>query len=182
MTARWQTTRRLRRAAWRRRAWSTRRTTCRRRPTPATSRPPRFRATTRTPTRSRPGTDCSTSPSRCRTCSRSAAGVPSVEPDRDRTRRRPAAAPAGRRGTQDLGLLLLRVGFGALLIAHGLQKAFGWWGGQGLDGFEQSLSDTGLPARQHPHLRRRAAPRSAPACCWCSDCSRRWPRRPRWPT
>ena len=50
---------------------------------------------------------------------------------------------AGRRGTQDLGLLLLRVGFGALLVAHGLQKAFGWWGGQGLGGFKDSLSDLG---------------------------------------
>ena len=28
--------------------------------------------------------------------------------------------------------MLLRVGLGALLIAHGLQKAFGWWGGSGL--------------------------------------------------
>jgi putative oxidoreductase len=50
---------------------------------------------------------------------------------------------ASRRGTQDLGLMLLRVGLGALLIAHGLQKAFGWWGGQGLGGFEASLSDLG---------------------------------------
>ncbi|GLP76431.1 membrane protein [Mycobacterium antarcticum] len=50
---------------------------------------------------------------------------------------------AGRRGTQDLGLMLLRVGLGALLIAHGLQKAFGLWGGQGLNGFEQSLVDMG---------------------------------------
>jgi putative oxidoreductase len=50
---------------------------------------------------------------------------------------------AGRRGTQDLGLMLLRVGFGALLIAHGLQKAFGLWGGQGLNGFGQSLADLG---------------------------------------
>ena len=39
--------------------------------------------------------------------------------------------------------MLLRVGLGALLIAHGLQKAFGWWGGPGLDGFEQSLADLG---------------------------------------
>jgi putative oxidoreductase len=50
---------------------------------------------------------------------------------------------AGRRGTQDLGLMLLRVGLGALFIAHGLQKAFGWWGGTGLNGFEQSLADLG---------------------------------------
>lgn len=50
---------------------------------------------------------------------------------------------AGKRGTQDLGLMLLRVGLGALFIAHGLQKAFGLWGGQGLGGFEQSLADLG---------------------------------------
>jgi putative oxidoreductase len=50
---------------------------------------------------------------------------------------------AGRRGTQDLGLMLLRVGLGALLIAHGLQKAFGWWGGPGFGGFAQSLAELG---------------------------------------
>ncbi|WP_343601179.1 DoxX family protein [Mycobacterium sp.] len=50
---------------------------------------------------------------------------------------------AGRRGTQDLGLLILRVGLGAVLIAHGLQKLFGWWGGEGLTGFRNSLSDIG---------------------------------------
>lgn len=50
---------------------------------------------------------------------------------------------ARRRGTQHLGLLILRVGLGAVLIAHGLQKLFGWWGGQGLTGFKDSLSDIG---------------------------------------
>jgi putative oxidoreductase len=50
---------------------------------------------------------------------------------------------ASRRGTQDLGLLLLRVGVGVIMGAHGLQKAFGWWGGQGLAGFRNSLSDLG---------------------------------------
>lgn len=50
---------------------------------------------------------------------------------------------AGRRGTQNLGLLLLRVGLGAVLAAHGLQKLFGWWGGEGLSGFKNSLSDVG---------------------------------------
>ncbi|KAA0100748.1 DoxX family protein [Mycolicibacterium sp. P1-18] len=49
----------------------------------------------------------------------------------------------GRRGTQDLGLMVLRMGLGALLIAHGLQKAFGLWGGQGFSGFQQSLVDMG---------------------------------------
>ncbi|CPZ70501.1 DoxX protein [Mycobacteroides abscessus] len=53
--------------------------------------------------------------------------------------------PAGdRRGTQDLGLLLLRVGVGAVLIAHGLRKVFGWWGGTGLSGFEATLGDRGF--------------------------------------
>jgi putative oxidoreductase len=50
---------------------------------------------------------------------------------------------ASRRGTQDLGLLLLRAGVGVILVAHGLQKAFGWWDGQGLAGFKNSLSDLG---------------------------------------
>jgi putative oxidoreductase len=54
-----------------------------------------------------------------------------------------------RRGTQDLGLLLLRVAVGALLIAHGLQKAFGWWGGPGFDGWEESLSAMGY---QHAEI------------------------------
>jgi putative oxidoreductase len=49
----------------------------------------------------------------------------------------------GRRGTQHLGLLILRVGLGVVLAAHGMQKLFGWWGGSGLAGFKNSLSDVG---------------------------------------
>ena len=65
----------------------------------------------------------------------------------------PAEVPVGdgdrrgdpdRRGTQDLGLLLLRVSVGALLISHGLQKMFGWWGGEGLDGFREYLTAVGF--------------------------------------
>ncbi|GAB4583561.1 DoxX family protein [Nocardia sp. IFM 10818] len=41
----------------------------------------------------------------------------------------------------DIGLLVLRVGFGGLLTVHGAQKLFGWFGGYGLSatqaGFEQ---------------------------------------------
>ena len=48
-----------------------------------------------------------------------------------------------RRGTQDLGLLVLRVAVGVLLIGHGLQKAFGWWGGPGFSGWEESLAGMG---------------------------------------
>jgi putative oxidoreductase len=33
-----------------------------------------------------------------------------------------------------LGLLLLRLVIGALLVGHGTQKLFGWFGGHGLDG------------------------------------------------
>ncbi|WP_102142970.1 DoxX family protein [Mycobacterium hubeiense] len=66
-----------------------------------------------------------------------------VGPDDDRIK------AAGRRGTQDLGLMLLRWAVGALLISHGLQKAFGWWGGPGMDGFESTLSDFGY---QHADL------------------------------
>lgn len=32
---------------------------------------------------------------------------------------------------------------GTIFIAHGLQKAFGWWGGGGIDGFKGALSDAG---------------------------------------
>jgi putative oxidoreductase len=63
--------------------------------------------------------------------------IEEVEEDDERVR------AARRRGTQHLGLLILRVGLGAVLVAHGLQKLFGWWGGQGLSGFKNSLSDVG---------------------------------------
>lgn len=49
----------------------------------------------------------------------------------------------GRRGTQHLGLLVLRAGLGVVLAVLGLQKLFGWWGGQGLTGFKNSLVEVG---------------------------------------
>ncbi|GAB03998.1 putative oxidoreductase [Gordonia amarae] len=54
-------------------------------------------------------------------------------------------APA-RRGTTDIGLLVLRVAVGAAALAHGLQKLFGWWNGPGLDGFEAFLTNAANPS------------------------------------
>ncbi|MCV7379476.1 hypothetical protein A5672_07765 [Mycobacterium alsense] len=73
-----------------------------------------------------------------------AAPISATEPgqgdaDADHERHR----EVGRRGTQHLGLLVMRVGLGVVLGAHGLQKLFGWWGGSGVTGFRNSLSDVG---------------------------------------
>ena len=62
-----------------------------------------------------------------------------IDADTDTERQR----AVGKRGTQHLGLLVLRVGLGVVLAAHGLQKLFGWWGGSGVTGFKNSLSDVG---------------------------------------
>jgi putative oxidoreductase len=59
-------------------------------------------------------------------------------------------SPALRHGrVADTGLLLIRVVFGGLLTAAGLQKLFGWFGGQGLTAtgalFEQIGYRPGIP-------------------------------------
>ncbi|WP_260681699.1 DoxX family protein [Gordonia rubripertincta] len=56
------------------------------------------------------------------------------------------ALAKSRRGTLDLGLLLLRIALGGVVGAHGLQKLFGLWNGPRLSGFEQMLVDGGFNA------------------------------------
>jgi putative oxidoreductase len=45
---------------------------------------------------------------------------------------------------RDLGLLLLRLGVGGALFAHGSQKLFGWFGGGGIEGTAQFLGSAGF--------------------------------------
>ncbi|MGR8007110.1 DoxX family protein [Streptomyces hypolithicus] len=50
---------------------------------------------------------------------------------------------------RDLGLLGLRLGAGAVLMAHGSQKLFGWFGGGGLEGTAPVMEQMGFrPGRQ----------------------------------
>jgi putative oxidoreductase len=50
---------------------------------------------------------------------------------------------------RDLGLLVLRTGTGAVLMAHGTQKLFGWFGGGGLEGTAQGMEAMGFhPPRE----------------------------------
>ncbi|MFN0071408.1 MAG: DoxX family protein [Chloroflexota bacterium] len=44
----------------------------------------------------------------------------------------------------DLGLLILRMGLGSLMVGHGAQKLFSWWGGRGPLGTGQWLESIGL--------------------------------------
>ncbi|MGW2825560.1 DoxX family protein [Streptomyces sp. NPDC001443] len=44
---------------------------------------------------------------------------------------------------RDLGLLLLRLGTGGVLAAHGAQKLFGWFGGHGLEGTGHFMESVG---------------------------------------
>ncbi|MCW2501553.1 MAG: mhqP3, partial [Frankiales bacterium] len=42
------------------------------------------------------------------------------------------------------GLLLLRAGVGGVLVAHGGQKLFGWFGGHGLEGTAGAFEQMGF--------------------------------------
>lgn len=58
------------------------------------------------------------------------------DPEPEKT---PPAAHAG----VDFGLFVLRLVFGGTMVAHGLQKVFGLFGGPGIDGFAQALQGFG---------------------------------------
>jgi putative oxidoreductase len=48
--------------------------------------------------------------------------------------------------TNDYSALVVRVVTGLVMLAHGVQKAFGWFGGYGFDGTMHFFTDTiGLP-------------------------------------
>ena len=54
------------------------------------------------------------------------------------------------RTRHDVGLLLLRLGTGGVLVAHGAQKLFGWFGGTGVEGTAQMMDQAGFrPGRPH---------------------------------
>ncbi|MFF3323900.1 DoxX family protein [Streptomyces sp. NPDC002889] len=55
----------------------------------------------------------------------------------------------GHIGRRDLGLLALRVGTGAVLVAHGTQKLFGWFGGGGLEGTAKGMEAMGFRPGKH---------------------------------
>lgn len=51
---------------------------------------------------------------------------------------------------RDLALLALRAGTGAVLMAHGTQKLFGWFGGGGLEGTAAAMEHMGYtPGRRN---------------------------------
>jgi len=48
----------------------------------------------------------------------------------------------------DAGILVLRLGLGVMFMGHGLQKAFGMFGGPGVAGFAQFLGTLGFVPAQ----------------------------------
>jgi putative oxidoreductase len=65
---------------------------------------------------------------------------PPHAPQKERGERRPVAWNGG----ADLGMLLLRFAVGGLFFAHGAQKVFGLWGGQGISRTTEHLAGHGF--------------------------------------
>ena len=49
------------------------------------------------------------------------------------------------RTSPDLGLLTARLRLGVVVVYHGSQKLFGWFGGYGLEGTSQWMASIGIP-------------------------------------
>lgn len=62
--------------------------------------------------------------------------------------RNPSAEPAlGTSATAfSAGILLLRLMLGLIMMAHGSQKLFGWFGGPGISGTGKAFTELGYPA------------------------------------
>ncbi|GCB45086.1 DoxX family protein [Streptomyces sp. NL15-2K] len=58
----------------------------------------------------------------------------------------PTAAKHAPLHAYDAGLLILRLALGFLLVGHGTQKLFGWFGGGGLEGTGQFFELSGYPS------------------------------------
>lgn len=57
-----------------------------------------------------------------------------------------APTPTASTHAYDVGLLLLRVVLGLTIAAHGAQKLFGWFGGDGLSATGKAFAGMGYPA------------------------------------
>ena len=61
-----------------------------------------------------------------------------------------------------IGLLIVRVVVGALLVGHGSQKLFGWFGGGGPEGTGQFFEQVNLrPGKRHARPPARTRPAGA---------------------
>ncbi len=74
-----------------------------------------------------------------------AAGVP----DAPKRRHRRVDDEHHRRGTADLGLLILRLSIGGIMLFHGLRKITGWWGGPGFSHMAEAVAGANW---KQPHL------------------------------